>query len=153
MFSRVAIVNRGEAAMRVIRAAREVGVEQGSPLTTIALYTDVERDSMFVREADEAVRIYSAGRDAYLDYEVLERAFRRRAPGLLAASQGRADATACGTATRREWPRTASRRSWPSSGLATLRQRAGIHPHSPVPLLDRLLTPSRADRAIVGGTS
>jgi acetyl/propionyl-CoA carboxylase alpha subunit len=64
--SRVAIANRGEAAMRFIRAAREVGVEQGSPLTTIALYTGVERDSMFVREADEAVRIYSTGRDAYL---------------------------------------------------------------------------------------
>ena len=79
MFSRVAIVNRGEAAMRFIRAAREVGVEQGSPLTTIALYTDVERDSMFVREADEAVRIYSAGRDAYLDYDVLERALRESA--------------------------------------------------------------------------
>ena len=78
-FSRVAIVNRGEAAMRFIRAAREVGVEQGSPLTTIALYTDVERDSMFVREADEAVRIYSAGRDAYLDYDVLERALRESA--------------------------------------------------------------------------
>jgi len=76
MFSRVAIVNRGEAATQFIRAAREVGVEQGSPLTTIALYTDVERDSMFVREADEAVRIYSTGRDAYLDYDVLERALR-----------------------------------------------------------------------------
>ena len=31
---------------------------------------------MFVREADEAVRICSAGRDAYLDYDVLERALR-----------------------------------------------------------------------------
>src|ERR1022692_2060921 len=75
-FSRIAIVNRGEAAMRLIRAAREVEVEQGSPLTTIALYTDVERNAMFVREADEAVRIYSAERDPYLDYDVLERALR-----------------------------------------------------------------------------
>src|ERR1022692_3359562 len=75
-FSRIAIVNRGEAAMRLIRAAREVEVEQGSPLTTIALYTDVERTAMFVREADEAVRIYSAERDPYLDYDVLERALR-----------------------------------------------------------------------------
>ena len=75
-FSRIAIVNRGEAAMRLIRAAREVEVEQGSPLTTIALYTDVERNAMFVREAGEAVRIYSAERDPYLDYDVLERALR-----------------------------------------------------------------------------
>jgi acetyl/propionyl-CoA carboxylase alpha subunit len=75
-FSRIAIVNRGEAAMRLIRAAREVEVEQGSPLTTFALYTDAERNAMFVREADVAVRIYSAERDPYLDYDVLERALR-----------------------------------------------------------------------------
>jgi acetyl/propionyl-CoA carboxylase alpha subunit/acetyl-CoA carboxylase carboxyltransferase component len=76
VFNRVAIVNRGEAAMRLIRAAREVGLEQGSPLTTIAMYTDAERNSMFVREADEAVRIHSEERIAYLDYGVLERALR-----------------------------------------------------------------------------
>ena len=35
----------------------------------------------------------------------------------------------------------------------SLRQRAGIHPHSPVPLLDRLLAPSRDNRAIVGKMS
>jgi hypothetical protein len=35
----------------------------------------------------------------------------------------------------------------------SLRQRAGIHPHSPVPLLDGLLAPSRANRAIVGKIS
>lgn len=35
----------------------------------------------------------------------------------------------------------------------SLRQRAGIHPHSPAPLLDRLLAPFRANRAIAGGTS
>jgi len=75
-FSRIAIVNRGEAAMRLIRAAREVAVEQGSPLTTIAMYTDAERNAMFVREADEAVRIHSTERDPYLDHDVLERALR-----------------------------------------------------------------------------
>ncbi|MDQ6782058.1 MAG: biotin/lipoyl-binding protein [Actinomycetota bacterium] len=76
MFERVAIVNRGEAAMRLIRAARELEVEQGWPLTTIALYTDVERTAMFVREADVAVRIHSVEKNAYLDYDVLERALR-----------------------------------------------------------------------------
>ena len=75
-FSRVAIVNRGEAAMRLIRAARELEIERGSPLTTIAMYTDAERNSMFVREADEAVRIASADKDPYLDHAVLERALR-----------------------------------------------------------------------------
>src|ERR1700677_355575 len=78
-FSRIAIVNRGEAAMRLIRAAREVAVEQGSPLATIAMYTDAERNSMFVREADEAVLICSAKQDPYLDYDVLERAISESA--------------------------------------------------------------------------
>jgi acetyl/propionyl-CoA carboxylase alpha subunit/acetyl-CoA carboxylase carboxyltransferase component len=74
MLRRIAIVNRGEAAMRLIRAARELAIERGVPLTTIALYTDVERHSMFVRAADVAVRIYSTRKNAYLDYDVLERA-------------------------------------------------------------------------------
>ena len=54
-FQRVAIVNRGEAAMRFIHAAREFSHEQGIPLRTIALFTEPDRDAMFVREADEAV--------------------------------------------------------------------------------------------------
>ena len=76
MFDRVAIVNRGEAAMRFIRAAREMAVEQDRPLTSIALYTAAERNAMFVREADEAVLMTSNGQDPYLDYAVLERALR-----------------------------------------------------------------------------
>ena len=74
MFTRVAIVNRGEAAMRFIRAAREISIEEGSPLTTIAMHTQAERHAMFVREADEAVLISSEGKDPYLDHAVLERA-------------------------------------------------------------------------------
>lgn len=74
MFSRVAIVNRGEAAMRFIRAARELSLSDTTPLTTIALYTDEERTAMFVREADEAVRIVSGEKNAYIDYDELARA-------------------------------------------------------------------------------
>ena len=51
---RVAIVNRGEAAMRFIHAAREFNHEHGTSLRTIALFTDPDRNAMFVREADEA---------------------------------------------------------------------------------------------------
>ena len=54
-FQRVAIVNRGEAAMRFIHAARDFNQEHGTSLRTIALFTDPDRHSMFVREADEAV--------------------------------------------------------------------------------------------------
>jgi acetyl/propionyl-CoA carboxylase alpha subunit len=54
-FQRVAIVNRGEAAMRFIHAAREFNQEYGTSLCTIALYTEPDRHAMFVCEADEAV--------------------------------------------------------------------------------------------------
>ncbi len=74
MFSRIAIVNRGEAAMRLIHAVRDLSAETGTRIETVALYTDAERQATFVREADIA---YSLGRAAdrpYLDLVVLERA-------------------------------------------------------------------------------
>jgi acetyl/propionyl-CoA carboxylase alpha subunit len=77
MFERVAIVNRGEPAVRFIHAARELAIEQRSPLISTALYTEGEATAMFVREADEAVRIHSAGRNPYLDHDALERNERR----------------------------------------------------------------------------
>ena len=52
MFNRIAIVNRGEAAMRLINAVRELNAETGSRIETVALYTDAERTATFVREAD-----------------------------------------------------------------------------------------------------
>ncbi len=52
MFSRVAIVNRGEAAMRLIHAVRELAAETGTRIETVALYTDVDHAATFVREAD-----------------------------------------------------------------------------------------------------
>ena len=72
---RIAVVNRGEAAVRLIRAVRELNAEYGCGITTIALHTDAERRAMFVRQADEAVtlRRTSAG-IAYLDHAELERA-------------------------------------------------------------------------------
>ncbi|HEY4901703.1 MAG TPA: carboxyl transferase domain-containing protein [Terriglobales bacterium] len=59
-FQRVAIVNRGEAAIRFIHAAREFNREHGTSIRTIALYTDPDRHAMFVREADEAVYLGAA---------------------------------------------------------------------------------------------
>ncbi len=54
-FKRVAIVNRGEAAMRFIHAAREFNQENNASLCTIALFSEPDCHAMFVREADEAV--------------------------------------------------------------------------------------------------
>jgi acetyl/propionyl-CoA carboxylase alpha subunit len=82
-FQRVAIVNRGEAAMRFIHAAREFNLEHGTSLRTIALFTDPDRRAMFVREADEAVCLGPAQvpdpnnnhlKSSYVDYDRLERA-------------------------------------------------------------------------------
>jgi acetyl/propionyl-CoA carboxylase alpha subunit/acetyl-CoA carboxylase carboxyltransferase component len=74
VFSRVAIVNRGEAAMRLIHAARDLAAETGTPMETVALYTDVDRTATFVREADLAYDLGPASGRPYLDLVVLERA-------------------------------------------------------------------------------
>ena len=82
-FQRVAIVNRGEAAMRFIHAAREFRQEHNVPLRTIALFTEPDRQAMFVREADEAVSLGAAqfidpetrrSKSSYLDYNRLAEA-------------------------------------------------------------------------------
>ncbi len=59
-FQRVVIINRGEAAIRFIQAARDFNREHGTSISTIALYTEPDRRSMFVREADEAVYLGAA---------------------------------------------------------------------------------------------
>src|SRR5215208_7110262 len=81
-FTRLAIVNRGEAAMRAINAVRELNEQRDEPIRVIALYTEEERHALFVRQADErhclgpAMVTDAAGApiSAYLDYERLERA-------------------------------------------------------------------------------
>jgi len=82
-FQRIAIINRGEAAMRFIHAARELSQESGIPLRTIAFFTEPDRHAMFVREADEAISLGAAlfndpqthrPKSSYLDYARLEQA-------------------------------------------------------------------------------
>ncbi len=62
MIKKILIANRGEIAVRVIRAAREMGV------ATVAVYSDADKDAMHVGLADEAVHIGSSEPSAsYLD--------------------------------------------------------------------------------------
>ncbi|MBO0820272.1 MAG: acetyl-CoA carboxylase biotin carboxylase subunit family protein, partial [Nocardiopsaceae bacterium] len=74
MFRRVAIVNRGEAAMRLIHAVRDLSGQTGARIETVAFHTDADRAAMFVREADLAYPLGPAAARPYLDHAVLERA-------------------------------------------------------------------------------
>ncbi|MBL4749522.1 MAG: acetyl-CoA carboxylase biotin carboxylase subunit [Amylibacter sp.] len=61
MFSKVLIANRGEIALRIIRACKELGV------ATVAVHSTADTDAMHVRMADESVCIGPpAGKDSYL---------------------------------------------------------------------------------------
>ncbi|RPI24787.1 MAG: acetyl-CoA carboxylase biotin carboxylase subunit, partial [Chloroflexota bacterium] len=53
MIKKMLIANRGEIAVRIIRACHEIG------LSTVALYEDSDIDSLHVRRADESVRLNS----------------------------------------------------------------------------------------------
>ena len=71
MFKKVLIANRGEIALRVIRACRELGLE------TVAVYSEADRESLHVRFADDDVCIGPApSRESYL-----------RIPRLIAAAE------------------------------------------------------------------
>jgi acetyl-CoA carboxylase biotin carboxylase subunit len=62
MFEKVLIANRGEVALRVLRACKEMGIE------TVAVHSTVDSDAMHVRLADESVCIGPApARESYLN--------------------------------------------------------------------------------------
>jgi acetyl/propionyl-CoA carboxylase alpha subunit len=78
MFTRLAVVNRGEPAVRLIRAVRELNEEARYDIKVIALHTQAEQRALFVRAADEAVCLRDDVEAAspYLDHAELERALK-----------------------------------------------------------------------------
>ena len=66
MFTKILIANRGEIACRIIKTARHMGI------TTVAVYSDADRDALHVKMADEAVYIGPApSNESYLVVEKL----------------------------------------------------------------------------------
>ena len=58
IFNSLLIANRGEIACRIIKTARDMGIR------SVAVYVDADKDALFVKEADEAIRLDNGG---YLD--------------------------------------------------------------------------------------
>ncbi len=72
MFSKVLIANRGEIAVRVIRACEEMGI------ATVAVYSELDRDAIHVRRADEAFLLGPGpAPESYLNIEKLLDAIER----------------------------------------------------------------------------
>lgn len=64
MFGKILVANRGEVAVRIIRTCQHLGVG------TIAIYSDVDKDALHTRLADESVRVgASSPADSYLNIE------------------------------------------------------------------------------------
>ncbi|MHA1942618.1 MAG: biotin carboxylase N-terminal domain-containing protein, partial [Candidatus Hodarchaeales archaeon] len=69
MFKKVLIANRGEIAVRVMKACREMGIE------SVAVYSIIDRDALHVRTADEAICIGEAPpTESYLNIDAIIKA-------------------------------------------------------------------------------
>lgn len=69
MINKILIANRGEIAIRIMRACKELGIQ------TVAVYSDADRNALHVQHADDAIHIGAASpKESYLNADVLIRA-------------------------------------------------------------------------------
>ncbi len=96
-FQRLLIANRGEIAIRIARAAADLGI------ATVAIYSEDDAASLHTRRANDAAPLGGNGVAAYLDSEDILRVARERAcdavhPGYGFLSENAAFARACAAA-------------------------------------------------------
>ena len=72
MLKKILIANRGEIAIRIMRACRELGIK------TVAVYSDADKNALHVQHANEAIHIgASSPRESYLDMDKIIEAARQ----------------------------------------------------------------------------
>ncbi len=96
MFNKILIANRGEIAVRIIRACKEMGIQ------TVAVFSECDRDALHAQLADEAVCIGSnRARDSYLNMQnIISAAYKTKAqaihPGFGFLAENSVFASMCG---------------------------------------------------------
>ena len=79
IFNSILIANRGEIACRIIKTAKEMGIK------SVAVYVDADKDALFVKQADQSVRLKDGGYldgNRIIDAAIIQNAAELMSPGI-----------------------------------------------------------------------